>query len=236
MLLKGLTPEEAKALILSVGTHRGKRHLSPVEVAKLFQKAISYGASLEECASFVHLKGSDMVSRFLRLLNLNPFVQHTTDWRQTGPTISFTSAWKLSVLSNIEQKEVCLEVMENQLGTKEVEQVIQLRQRSGRKLTDCVAEVVGMRPSIVRVHVILGAIIDTNLKEWLGTKSQVQRDILLTEVLTQAYPAAKKCSGRLGTDRFTIVTNDQGYTVINPNRDDTFEALIAKILTKKMSG
>lgn len=235
MLLQGLTPEEGKALILSVGTHLEKRPLSPVEVARLFQRAISYGASREECASFVHLKGSDMVSRFLRLLDLNPFVQHATDWRQTGPTISFTSAWRLSVFANKEQEEACLQVMGNQLGTKEVEQAVQLRRRSGRKFADCVAEVIRMRPSIIRVHVILGAVTDANVKEWLETQSQAQRDSLFAQVLVQTYPAAKECSGRLGSDRFTIVTNDQGYGVVNPKHDDSFEALIGKALRKQMS-
>lgn len=235
MLLQGLTPEEAKGLILSVGTHRANRSLSPLEVARLFRKAISHGASREECASFVHLSGADMVSRFLRLLDLNPFVQHATDWRQTGPTISFTSAWKLSAFANKEQEGACLEIMANQLKTKEVEQAVQLERRSGRSFAACVAEVVRMRPSIVKVHVILGAIKDHEVENWLRTQSQSQRDTLFARVLAQAYPAAKKCSGRLGTDRFTIVTNDQGYTVVNPNRDNSFEPLIIQALRKKMS-
>ena len=130
MMLPGLTPEEAKGLILSVGTHRGKRPLSPVEVARLFHKAISHGANRKECALFVHLIGTHMVSRFLRLLDLDHFVQHSIDWRQTGPTISFTSAWKLSKFPKKEQAEACLEIMGHQLGTKEVEQAV-FREKTG---------------------------------------------------------------------------------------------------------
>ena len=235
MLLSELTPEEAKGLILSVGTHRGKRLLSPLEVARIFRKAIAHGATREECASFVHLNGLDMVSRFLRLLDLDPFVQHATDWRQTGPTISFTSAWKLSALENREQKDASLEIMTNQLGTKEVEQVVQLRRRSGRSFSDCTAEVIRMRPRIVKVHVIIGAIVDNRLKEWLEKQNQIQRDSLFTQVLSELYPSAKECSGRLGRDKFTIVTNDQGYTVVNPGHDDSFENVITEALTKKVS-
>lgn len=232
MLLPGLTAEESKGLILSVGTHHGKRPLSPTEVAKLFRKALSHGASREECASFVRLKGQDMVSRFLRLLNLKPFVQHSTDWRQTGPTISFTSAWKIATLPNKEQEDACIAIMANQLTTKEVEQVIQLQQRSGRSFAECLAEVVGMRPSIVRVHVILGAITDDRVKEWLDKLSQVQRDGVFAQVLAEAYPAAKKCSGRLGTEKFSIVTNEQGHALVCC--DNSFETLITQALKEKM--
>ena len=235
MSLQGLTPEEAKVLILSVGTHHGSRPLSPVEVARLFSKAILHGASREQCASFVDLKGPDMISRFLRLLDLSPFIQHSTDWRQTGPTISFTSAWKLSGLAKGEQEESCVEIMANQLGTKEVEQFVQLRQRSGRKVSDCLSEVVRMRPSIEKVHVILGAVTDLKVKEWLSNQTQVQRDNLFKQVLAQAYHNAKKCAGRLGIDRFTIVTNEQEYTIVNPGRDGSFEPVITQALKKKMS-
>ena len=235
MILQGLTPEEAKGLILSVNTHHGHRPLGPIEVARMFSKAISHGADREQCASFVHLKGQDMISRFLRLLELPPFVQHSTDWRQTGPRISFTSAWKLSALPNEEQEEACLEIMANQLGTKEVEEAVQLRQRSGRKFSDCVQEVVRMRPSIEKVHVILGAITDMKVKEWLSNQTQIQRDSLFEQVLAQAYEGAKKCSGRLGIDRFTIVTNDQGYSIVNPSSNGSFENVITQALKKKKS-
>jgi hypothetical protein len=232
MLLPGLTAEESKRLILSVGTHHGKRPLSPTEVAILFRKALFRGASREECASFVRLKGPDMVSRFLRLLDLNPFVQHSTDWRQTGPTVSFTSAWKLSTLPTKAQEEACIEIMANQLTTKEVEQVVQLQQRSGRRFAECLSEVVGMRPSITKVYVILGAITDAKVKEWLGKITQLQRDNVFTQVLAEAYPAITSCSGRLGTEKFSIVTNEQGYTLIN--RDASFETSITKTLAGKM--
>jgi hypothetical protein len=232
MLLPGLTAEESKGLILSVGTHHGERPLSPTEVAILFRKALSHGASREECASFVRLKGPDMVSRFLRLLDLNPFVQYSTNWRQTGATVSFTSAWKLSALPNKEQEEACIEIMANQLTTKEVEQVVQLKNRSGRSFAECLAEVVGMRPSITKVHVILGAVTDAKVKGWLGKLSQAQRDSVFRQVLAEAYPAARSCSGRLGIEKFSIVTNEQEYPLIS--RDASFESTITKTLSGKM--
>ena len=235
MLLPGITTDEAKALIMSVGTHRGQRSLSPVEVAKIFSKAILHGASREQCAEFVHLKGPDMISRFLRLIDLSSMVQLSVDWRQTGPTISFTSAWRLSDYDKDEQEKACLEIMANQLTTKEVEQVVQLRQRSGRSFSDCTAEVVQMRPKIEKIHVIIGAITNTRVKEWLSNMSQARRDSLFSDVLPQAYPNAIKCSGRLGIDRFTIITDKQGYDLVNPGNKGTFEVVITQTIEREMN-
>ena len=41
--MRGLSPYEVRQLILSVGTRKSERPLSPVEVAKLMQKALEAG-------------------------------------------------------------------------------------------------------------------------------------------------------------------------------------------------
>ncbi len=82
-----LTNEERRQLLLSVGTHRGQRPLSPFEVAELFARAISKGATLAECAAAASLEGTTWVSRFLRLLKLPSTVTHLVDWGGGSGTI-----------------------------------------------------------------------------------------------------------------------------------------------------
>jgi hypothetical protein len=235
MILPGLTSDEAKNLLLSVGTHHVRRLLSPMEVATLFQKAIKKSASKELCAQFVHLNGSSMVSRFLKLLDLSPLVQLSTDWRQTGPTISFTSAWQLSCFSENEQEVACRYIMTNQLKTKEVEQVVQLRKRSGRNISECVNEVIGMRKTIIKVHLIIGAIIDVSVQERLSKYKQIERDNLFQSVISTIYPEAKKLSGRLGINRFSIITDEEGSNIICSKQDSAFEHLLSQALDKRLA-
>jgi hypothetical protein len=225
-MLPGLTPKEAQDLILSVGTHHGQRRLSPVEVAQLFQKAIAAGATLPECARFVHLKSATMVSRFLRLLKLDPSIQHVVGWGQTGATVSFAASWPLGELSSDEQQSAAREIMANQLRTPEVVQLIQLWKRTRQPISRCVADVLGLRPTITRKHVLLGAVTDDSVKAALSSRVQSQRDELFARTLHELYGPLTGVSARLGTDRFTIVTGDKNAAVINDPGKQSFETLI----------
>ena len=86
---KILSPQELQGLLLSVGTHRGKRLLSPVEVANLFAKVTSEGGRLGDCARAAQLEGTTMVGRFLRLLKLPESVRHLVDWGSNPGAIGF---------------------------------------------------------------------------------------------------------------------------------------------------
>ena len=46
----GLSSTELQDLVLSVGTHRSERRLSPLEVACLLDRALSCGGSRKECS------------------------------------------------------------------------------------------------------------------------------------------------------------------------------------------
>jgi hypothetical protein len=234
MILPGLTSDEAKNLILSVGTHHGRRPLSPMEVATLFQKAIKKGASKKLCAQFVHLNGPSMVSRFLKLLELSSLVQLSTDWGQKGSTISFSSAQQLSNLSKDEQEMACREIMTNQLTRVEVEQIVQLKQRSGRTIAECLNDIIRMRPTITKVHVILGAITNTDVQERLSKYRQIERDNLFQGVISEMYPSGRTLSGRLGISQFSIVTDEQGFNIISPKQGPSFEHVITQVLANKL--
>ncbi len=134
----GLSPEQTKRLLLSVGSHRGTRPFSPVEVAETLKISIDAGSKLSELASALHLDGTSMVTRFLRLLDLSPQVRDWVDWGESGSTIGFTAASELSRLSDSgEQNQLGRAALENQLKSSEVREVVQIRRRSKRPLAAC---------------------------------------------------------------------------------------------------
>src|SRR5262245_60099145 len=104
MALAALSGEERKRLLLSVGTHRRERYLSPVEVAHLFQKATRGGDTLADLAAAVQLDGTSWVARFITLLKLTPDVQHMVDWGKSGSTLAFTSAVELARLPDVDDQ------------------------------------------------------------------------------------------------------------------------------------
>lgn len=231
--LPGLTADEHRDLIVSVGTHRGSRRLSPLEVAQSFARAREAGASLDECAAAVGFAGPTMVSRFLRLLELDDAVQHLVDWGASDSTVSFTAASELGRLPLGTEQAVAAEaVLEHRMRVGEVKQLIQSRLRSGKRIEDSVEVILRLRPRIERRHVFVGAIASQPLRQALERLRQAERDELLKGVLRRILPAGTHAAGRLGTDRFTIAGAEDLAMVFtaDPDFEETVAATLAEAL------
>jgi hypothetical protein len=233
MNLFGLEPDEFRDVLLSIGSNRGRRPLSPIEVAILLKKILDIGTSMKDCAAAVHLEGPTMVSRFTRLLNLHPDVQHLVDWGQSGATVSFSSATEIAKLPQEDHVPAANAIVENQLTGGEIKQIVQRVVRSHRKLADAVDEIVQLRPMIERHHLYIGAVIDDGLRTVLASRTQEQRDQLLQEFLREHFPTASTLSVRLGRTRFTISSKDDLSKLTGGSNDD-LEKIINDSLGKKV--
>ena len=204
-MLPGLTPEEFKDTLFSVGSHRESRFLSPVEVAVNFDRALAAGASTSDLTREVHLSRT-MVRRFLKLLQLHPDVQYLVDWGGSGDgMLSFSSANKILELSSGDQARLAAACIKHQLIKSETISVVQLRERSGRDLNDCVADVVSRRKRTVVREVVIGSITNELVREGLRRLRQSDRDQLLTDFIRERYSELRSFRVRLAPHRYTIV-------------------------------
>lgn len=200
----GISEQERKKLLLSIGTHKGSRPLSPVEVASLLDRVTQAGMASEELAAALYLEGTTMLGRFRRLLTLAPEVAHLVDWGTSEGTLGFSAAQELARLPSQEQQSVLAEAcLRHNLSSSEVRQVVQLVLRSKRRVADCVTEVVGMRPTVEVRHVFVGSVSES-LRAHLAKMTQLQRNELLQAALNSAYPKVAFPVARLGIDRFTM--------------------------------
>ena len=217
---KILSPQERQGLLLSVGTHRGERLLSPVEVATLFAKLIAGGGKMGDCARAARLEGTTIVSRFLRLLTLPESVRHLVTWGSRPGTIGFSVGAELARLDDeVEEEEVVRGVLTYRLSGSEVRQVVQLRKRSKRSAEECVNEVVGMRPRVEKRYVYVGAVTNAALKTSLGFMSQEQRDELLGGAIKGILAVKDLGVARLGTGQFTLVGGADFGEAMNQRKD-----------------
>jgi hypothetical protein len=160
------------------GTHKKGRSYTPTEVGKLLRRALDAGASPEDCAKALEAKMS--VSRFLWVLDLPPDLLHLVSWGRSVDSIGFTTAVELGRIPTPEDKRVvATAILEQRLQTDEVRQVAQLLKRSQRPVHECLREVIGMRTTIERVFVFMGAIVDEAVKAALAGQTQEQRNGLL---------------------------------------------------------
>lgn len=235
-MLPGLSALELGRLRISVGygTHKKGRPLSPTEVAKLLRRARDAGASLEDCANALRLKGSTQVSRFLGVLDLPSELLHLVSWGRSADSIGFTTAVELARVSAPEDMRVIAEaILEQGLQTDEVRQVAQLLKRSQRPIHDCLREVIGMRPTVERVYVFMGAIVDETVKVALADQTQEQRNTLLRAGIDAL---GLNASGRLGEQVFTIVGDERLHTRLNTEGREAIESRLRKYIKENVRG
>ena len=206
-MLPGLTAFELGLVRMSVGYggHKKGRPLSPVEVGVFLRKARMHGASVADCAEAVQLHDTGIL-RFLRILELPSDLRHLIDWGSGRDFVGFSAAGETTKLKNAsDQRAVAAAILANRLNSREVRQVTQLRQRSGRSVDECVREVLRMRPQVVRRYVFIGAVAAEDV-EALRALTQSARDSMLAEGMEKI--GLEGGSGRLGVRFFTLVGDE----------------------------
>lgn len=217
-------------LILSVGIHRKKRILTPVEVAEGIKVLKDNDMATKDIRDLLMLTNDSMITKFERLLSLSPEIRYLIDWGQTPSSIPFSSAAEISrLLDEGEQKLVADALLENSLTKNEIIQIIQARLRSSKTINECIDETIKLRPQIDHKFVYIGAILDNDIKIFLQSLTQFERDTLLNNVINQIIPEKIPWDGRLGIERFTIVGSKYFSTIIE-SLENGFENNINSLL------
>jgi hypothetical protein len=223
--MDGISSEDYRALLLSVGTHRQERRLAPAEVARLMKKLIDAGNTRRECAETLGI-GSTQVAEFLRLLDLSPEIQHLADWgRGSGSGVPFSSLAKLSRLRHDDQIYAAEAITKYQMSWKEVVQLVQLVDRSGESARDACDAVLRLRPELETRHVFVGSITDPRLGKVLSGMIQLERDRLLQRALDRLVGSAEETKGKLGPDRFSLIGNRDPAASAGLEPDELEEAV-----------
>lgn len=215
------------------GTHKRGRPLSPVEVGTLLRRAQSAGASLQDCAKCLMISDSQ-VSRFLSVLELPADIKHLVAFGRSSDSVGFTTAVQLARVNDPDDQRVLVTaVLEQGLQMDEVRQTIQLRQRSGRTIEECLQGVLAMRPTVYRHYVFIGAVADRKVEAILGQMQQAERDAFLRSSLEALD--FQEASGRLGEKFFTLVGDERLNGKIAKQGKETIEARLRQHLTAKVT-
>jgi hypothetical protein len=231
-MLADLTTFELGRLRMSVGygTHKKGRPFSPIEVGKLICRAKDAGVSTGDCAKAINIDKSG-VGRFLRILDLPEDLQHLVSWGTQKGSIGFSAAHQLARFNDAgDQRAVAGSILADGLNSKEIAQVAQLRNRSERKIDECLKEVLGMRPVIEKRHVFIGTIDDRNLESTLASLTQVERDLILQSGVEAL--GLVDVSGRLGKNVLTLVGSSYLEAAIRNVGADNLEAQLIDQIRK----
>lgn len=226
-MLPGLSTLETGRLRMSLGygnDQRG-RPLSPVEVGRLLRRTLDCGATLRDCAKQLGLRGPSQLNRFIQVLKLPEDLRHQVVWGRSGEFLGFTTAVQLARFDNPkDQQETAAAILERGMKTDEVRQVVQLRQRTMNPIADCLDEVLGMRPTIERRYVFVGAVGDEHVEARLSAMTQSERDALLHSAMEALD--IKGVTGRLGETLFTLVGDSRLEQRLVRRGKKTIESLL----------
>lgn len=203
----GISPENLRDLVLSVGIHKRERPLLPIEVAELLEKAINSGTAIQELSKEI-LLDSTMITRFRRLLNLAPEIQHLVCWGgESG--ITFSTASEIARLGTSEEhKFLAKAILEHRLSKKEALQVVEDRKKIGKPINECVDEILEMRPRVIRRYLFIGAVKSSEVQKRLSEMTQQQRNVLFNKVVRSNHPDLPYFEGMLGVKGFTLTGDD----------------------------
>ena len=223
-MICGLSQTELQSLILSVGTHRGRRRLSPMEVAALLCQALEAGTSRQALSDSLNIS-EIQVARFIRLFDLEPELRDLADWgRGNTATIPFSSLLEITRLAPSQQIEVATSALAHKLTKAEFRQISQVSERSGWHITDCIANVIERRPQVQMQFVLIGSIQQGELQGFLQTQLQDTRDCFLKGVLNKLGQPSQAIRGRLGSKTFTFLAKQDivGLLGMDPDAIEAF--------------
>lgn len=228
--MERLPTELRRRLILSVGTHRSKRPLSPVEVAEAIELLIGFGSTSREIAADLQFADPSMVANFRRLLRLSPSIRHLVAWGKSSSSIPFSVAYTVARLNSAEaQQQVVYAALENGLTYNEALQLVQILERSQQSLPEAIESVLRLRPQVTRRQVFVGAVLSPVVRSALTRMTQGERDSFLHKAVQNHQPNLPSFSGRLATERFTLVGDDY-LAVAMKALPDGFESAVNKCL------
>lgn len=232
-----LAPQELRGLILSVGTHKAERPLSPLEVGVLVRKATQRGSDLKDIAQATQLEGTTQLSRFMKLLELPQDTHHLVDWgKSSGGGVGFTTAFEIARLDSADDMRAAMAaVIEHGLSSAEARSLVQLRKRGKQSIADCINATVKMRPTVEIRRVLIGAVNDRDVQAELATKTQAERDKLLSAWIQKRGLRDPRIVAKLAPDRFTIAGPDS-LLAAAASAAEAFEAELNASLAQQLKG
>lgn len=221
-MVQALSPQSRQDLILSLGTHRTERRLSPIEVARLIDTVMKSGGSFADVASLVMFDSTSTLREIHRLLAITEEIQHLIGWgRPTPSTLPMKSASQIARLRiNQDQIAAAEATLLHRFTSEEVRQLVERRLHSNDPVDECVQGVLRLRPTIERRYLFVGAITSDRICKHLEYITQSERNELFRGSLNVCFSTWPDWSGNLGASRFIVVGSAQLAEVINNSSID----------------
>lgn len=232
--MKGLSQDDKRNLILSVGTHKSFRRLTPIQVAQKIEVSLKSGESIDDLGREISLS-RNVIRSFLSLLKLPETIQAIIGWGSDTTTVAFSSGIEIARLEEENSRIVLAKaILENELNLQEVTQVVQINKRSKKSIHDSIEAVLKQRPIIEKRHVIIGEINKPKVIHQASNLGEKEQNEILNNSLRKFGPGQSPYGSKLNGKFFIIVCDDQYYQELNLMGND-IETTVSNILEREIN-
>jgi len=242
--------EEAK-LLLSVGTHRRKRPLGPVEVSDLIYRLEKFGGATicglgtprSQIASKLGFKGKEMLERFLSLQTLPVTIRGIIGWEGAKDgRLTLSTGWELVKLRDEKDKEILAKVaLDRNLAKREVVSIVQLRLRNPQKtINECIEDVKRIRPEIQTGYAVVTQLTTDTISKLreCAARSGSSLEDALKAILSKSIPSAHTKSVAIRKRLVILTLDEDGYKLFKtlPDKLKTSSEMTVETLVQAEIG
>lgn len=206
-------------LVLSVGTHKKNRRLTPIEIAKtlneILSKAEIYGVSKEEIAQEIHLRDASMIYKFVGLLNIPEQYHKLIVFKGQKGKLTFSSVANATHLPEDEMIVFLEAILSYKLTRNETRNIKELKKRRDYSIEKCVDEVLLSRPTIEDKTMFIGLMVDDIFINILKEVPRNLKNIRFNNFLTDSMNEIHIDSSRISNNRFIIVMNNKDMLILD---------------------
>jgi len=201
----GLSESEWRDLVLSVNVHRKDRRLSPVQAGIYMKRALEV-TDVEALAEALNFEDTTTMRKILRLADLPSELTPTIDWGTRKGSVSMSTAAELMRLDSEELVRTAIKAaVEHSITKEEARQIVQIRERSGDPIQQCINGALKTRPRIERHEMIIGSLLSKDARdrsEKLGGEVLSKK---LKIALAREFPNVICRALRVSGDRFSLL-------------------------------
>lgn len=154
--------EEAK-LLLSLGTHKKNRPLSPLEASDFIKRLLDDGGATipkgtkSQIAQKLGFSGEKMIDEFLSLQELPATIREAIGWGgMEDGRLPFSTGAQLAKLRGREQDVLAKVALEHNFTKTEIIRIVQLRLRNPSKtINECIEDIKRIRPVVHTGYVVV---------------------------------------------------------------------------------
>ena len=164
---------------------------------------------MDSLSKALNFKDKTTLEKIWGLRVLPPELGVLVDWGGRKGVLSMSTAAQLSRLESPDNIRLAFTAaVENDITKEEARQIVQIFERSGKPLAECISTALTTRPKVIRSELIIGSIISESARQKVAALGEDLATRKLRMALARNFPAVVAQSLRIANNRFSLLLSE----------------------------